>query len=226
MNRIDRLFGILTTLQSKKFVDANTLAEKYEISVRTVYRDIKALTELGIPVSFEQYKGYFIVQGYFLPPLSLTTEEANSLILISSLTQKFGDKSTSKSIESALTKIKSVLKYSDKEKAENLSNNISIYIPKDANSYNDYLTQIQSSITTKNILKIVYTDNKMLRTEREVEPIGLAFYTFQWHLIAWCWLRKEYRDFKIGMVSKLTNTNKSFKMKSHLTLEQYLKNLE
>ena len=63
MNRIDRLFGILTTLQSKKHVTALQLAGKYEISVRTVYRDIKALEELGIPVGFEQPKGYFIVQG-------------------------------------------------------------------------------------------------------------------------------------------------------------------
>lgn len=79
MNRIDRLFGILTTLQSKKFVPAENLSRKYRISTRTVYRDIKAIGELGIPVSFEQQRGYFIVQGYFLPPVSFTSDEANAL---------------------------------------------------------------------------------------------------------------------------------------------------
>ena len=82
MNRIDRLFGILTYLQSKKYVTAEAIAEKFKMSVRTVYRDIKALNEQGIPVSFEQHRGYFIVQGYFLPPVSFSTEEANALLLM------------------------------------------------------------------------------------------------------------------------------------------------
>ena len=82
MNRIDRLFGILTLLQSRKYISAEKIAEKFKISVRTVFRDLKALSETGIPLSFEPAKGYFIVQGYFLPPISLTNDEANSLLLM------------------------------------------------------------------------------------------------------------------------------------------------
>ena len=89
MNRIDRLFGILTLLQSKKYVPAEKIAERFGISVRTVYRDIKALGEQGIPVSFEQHRGYFIVQGYFLPPVSFSTEEANALLLVQSMVSGF-----------------------------------------------------------------------------------------------------------------------------------------
>ena len=81
MNRIDRLFGILTLLQSKKFVTGEKIAEKFNISVRSVYRDIKALNEQGIPVSFEPHRGYFIVNGYFLQPVSFSTEEANALLV-------------------------------------------------------------------------------------------------------------------------------------------------
>ena len=84
MNRIDRLFAILTLLQSKKYVPAEKIADKFRIRVRTVYRDIKALGESGIPISFEQYKGYFVVQGYFLPPVSFSTEEANAFLLMES----------------------------------------------------------------------------------------------------------------------------------------------
>ena len=85
MNQIDRLFGILTFLQSKKYVSPEKIAERIKISVRTVYRDLKALGEQGISVSFEQHKGYFIVQGYFLPPFSFCSEEANAILLIKSL---------------------------------------------------------------------------------------------------------------------------------------------
>src|SRR3954467_3697642 len=93
MNRIDRLFGILTLLQSRKYVPAEKIADKFDMSVRTVYRDIKALCEQGIPISFEQNKGYFIVQGYFLPPVSFTSEEANAFLLMEAMVAGSADKS-------------------------------------------------------------------------------------------------------------------------------------
>jgi len=86
--------------------------------VRTVYRDIKALDEIGIPVSFEPNKGYFVVQGYFLPPVSFSTQEANSLILMAALATRFGDKVIAKHSDSALQKIRTVLGHSEKEKSE------------------------------------------------------------------------------------------------------------
>ena len=221
MNRIDRLFGILTTLQSKKFATADFIANKYQISVRTVYRDIKALTELGIPVSFEPSKGYFVVQGYFLPPLSLTSEEANALVLMASLSEKFADKSIAKYSQSALTKLKNILRYSDKVKAETLSSNISIWLPAAQKSETDYLSRIQQAITERRILQIDYTNNHQQFSKREIEPIGLAFYTHQWHVIAWCWKRNQYRDFKTKMISLLVETLNPFKRTQHLTVNEY-----
>src|SRR5215510_15289588 len=105
MNRIDRLFGILVLLQSRKYVPAEKIADKFGISIRTVYRDIKALCEQGIPVSFEQYKGYFIVQGYFLPPVSFTSDEASALLLMEGLIGILGDKSIQTHYSSALNKV-------------------------------------------------------------------------------------------------------------------------
>ena len=105
MNRIDRLLGILTILQSKKYVPAEKLADKFHISVRTVYRDVKALGELGIPVSFEPNRGYFIVNGYFLPPVSFTTDEANALLLIEAIVEGFSDKSIQHHYSNVLNKI-------------------------------------------------------------------------------------------------------------------------
>lgn len=226
MNRIDRLFGILTILQSKKFVTAGYLADKYEISVRTVYRDIRALEELGIPVSFEQPKGYFIVQGYFLPPLSLTIDEANALILMASLSEKFADKSIDKQCKNALTKLKAILRYGDKEKAELISSNISIWTATEDNFNNEYISTIQKAIVNKSIIEIEYTNNQNQFSKREVEPIGLAFYSNQWHLIGWCWKRKEYRDFKIKMISKLSDSYKPFRKTEHFTINEYIQQLK
>ncbi len=124
MNRIDRLFGILTFLQTKKYVPAEKIADRFQISVRTVYRDIKALGEQGVPVSFEQHKGYFVVQGYFLPPVSFSNEEASALLLMEAIVTGFADKSIQKHYSSALNKVKSVLKGPEKEKIELLNNNI------------------------------------------------------------------------------------------------------
>lgn len=117
MNRIDRLFGILTLLQSKKYISADNIAERFNMSVRTVYRDVKALQEQGIPVGFEQHKGYFLVQGYFLPPVSFNMEEANALLLVESLVDGFADLSIRNHYSSALTKVKAVLKSAQKRKA-------------------------------------------------------------------------------------------------------------
>ena len=105
MNRIDRLFGILTLLQSKKYVTAEHIAEKFGMSVRTVYRDIKAIGEQGVPVSFEPNRGYFIMQGYFLPPVSFTSEEANALLLMEYLVPGFADKSIHTHYSTALSKV-------------------------------------------------------------------------------------------------------------------------
>src|SRR3954469_8168139 len=129
MNRIDRLFGILTLLQSKKYVTAEAIAEKFRMSVRTVYRDIKALCEQGVPVSFEQHKGYFIVQGYFLPPVSFSSEEENALLLMERLVAGFADRSIQTHYSNALNKIKAVLRHQEKEKLEWLDNNIRLQLP-------------------------------------------------------------------------------------------------
>src|SRR3954463_5095350 len=139
MNRIDRLFGILIFLQTKKHVPAEKIADKFNISVRTVYRDIKALCGQGVPVSFEQHKGYFIVQGYFLPPVSFSSEEANALLLMERLVAGFADQSIKTHYSSALNKIKAVLRTPQKESLELLNRNIKMQVPECFNYKFEYL---------------------------------------------------------------------------------------
>ncbi|WP_317897394.1 helix-turn-helix transcriptional regulator [Aurantibacillus circumpalustris] len=225
MNRIDRLFGILTLLQSKKYVQAETIASKFNISIRTVYRDIKALCEQGVPVSFEQTKGYFIVNGYFLPPISFNSDEANALLLIESIVYGFSDKSIKKNYSSALNKIKAVLNKTQKDKLEALNNTTHLQLPSRITPDLDYLSTLQNAISSKQIIEIDYTNSKELTTKRSLEPIGLVFYALSWHLIAWCHLRSEYRDFKISRIKAIKNTSIPFTRTAHIELSEYIKQL-
>ena len=222
MNRVDRLMGILTVLQSYKYVTAEKIAGKFDISVRTVYRDIKALMEIGIPVSFENNKGYFIVQGYFLPPISFTQNEANALILSTSLADRFADKSIAKHSDNALQKIRAVLRQADKEKTEDLGDRIRVLNPTPV-EYNNYLSEIESAIVGKTILEIEYTDSENRKTKREIEPIGIIYYTDQWHLIAWCLMRNDYRDFRVPHISRLNSTPKPFKKQDHISVDAHIR---
>lgn len=226
MNRIDRLMGILIMLQSKKFVPAEQIADHFTISTRTVYRDVKALTEIGVPVSFENGRGYFIVNGYFLPPVSFTNEEANALMLMEPIVKRFSDASILKHYELALAKVKSVLRGAQKDSLEQLSEQIKMVECRYAGP-NDFafLTPIQNAIASGTLLKMEYQNNRAELSTRSVEPIGLIFYAFNWHLIAWCWWRNEYRDFRVSRILSLKNTTELFKKTDHLALNEYMKSL-
>lgn len=228
MNRIDRLMGILTVLQSKKFVPAEKIADKFSISIRTVYRDIRALTEIGVPVSFENNRGYFIVQGYFLPPVSFTNEEANALILMGAVTQRFSDSSIKKHYGTALNKVTAVLKGSQKDKAEQLQEQIKMVVPgcgMGGNNDFEYLSTLQNAIASQTILEVDYQNNQDEISKREIEPIGLIFYAYNWHLVAWCHMRKGYRDFRVSRILKVNATERPFRKPTHININEYMKEL-
>ncbi|GAB3817940.1 HTH domain-containing protein [Pontibacter rugosus] len=178
MNRVDRLFGILILLQSKKYVTAEKIAEKFGISVRTVYRDMKALGEQGVLMSFEQPKGYFIVQGYFLPPVSFTSEEANALLLMETLVYGFADRSIQNHYSDALNKVRGVLRNQQREKLELLQSNIRLQIPACFDTSYEYLSVLQDAISVKTLIELDYKSSKEEISKRQVEPIGLIFYAF------------------------------------------------
>jgi|SRR5436190_20829836 len=225
MNRVDRLMGILTLLQSKRYVTAERLSERFEISIRTVYRDIKALVEIGVPVSFETHKGYFVVQGYFLPPVTFTNDEANALVFMATIADRFADRSVTQNYGAALTKIKAVLRESQKEKVDYLQSTIRIHQSYGQSNDVRYLSAIQNAIANKTILKIEYQNNENQKSKREIEPIGLTFYGLKWHMIAWCWERGGYRDFKTSNILALADTGIHFRKKRHIDINDYIKTL-
>lgn len=224
MNRIDRLMGMVTMLQSRSFVSAASLGERFGISARTIYRDIRALSEIGIPVSFAPNKGYFIVDGYFLPPVSFTPDQANALVLLASLADRFADESVTAQVSEAVEKVRAVLQLRDQEKLETLKDRIRVLQPSQHEfaSNTAYLADIQKSISGSMLLSIDYVDLKGQRTKREIEPIGIIYYTNQWHLIAWCWLRHGYRDFIVRQINGLRLTGEPFRKKDHISIDAHI----
>jgi predicted DNA-binding transcriptional regulator YafY len=225
MNRIDRLFGITTLLQAQKYVSADRIAEQFDISVRTVYRDIKALGEQGIPVSFEVGQGYFLVQGYFLPPVAFTAEEANALLLLETLGATLADQSIQAHVAAALQKVKAVLRGPDQDRLTQLASRIKLHVPEYSEGNTAYLATIQSAIANRHLLEVDYRDKSGGSTRRQVAPIGLVFYNFTWHFIGWCQLRQAYRDFRVSRLQHLVATTRPFTNQPLLTLADYIATL-
>jgi predicted DNA-binding transcriptional regulator YafY len=225
MNRIDRLTAILIQMQTKRIIKAEEIADRFEISLRTVYRDVKALMEAGVPIGSEAGKGYFIVAGYHLPPVMFTQEEGSALLFAGKLVEKMTDNSIRKEFESALLKIKSVLNEAEKDHLENLQGYVEVKnMPHDQPPFpNHFLTTIQKAAVDKEVLRIEYVTNYSEElTTREVEPIGLFFYSNAWHLIAWCRLRSGYRDFRTDRIKSLKCIGVKFDSRNLLSLQEYL----
>lgn len=227
MNRIDRLHAILTHLQSKKRVTAQQLADRFDLSLRTVYRDIKALEESGVPVSGEAGVGYSVMEGYRLPPVMFTQEEATALLLSAKLAEQLTDDSVRKQMEAAIYKVKAVLRANDKDFVDTLTPLINVYqrqLPDGLSQ--QYITTILTAIGQKRIVQLVYRANyRDELTQRNIEPIGVSYYGQAWHLIAWCHLRNGYRDFRLSRIQKMNVTDQTFENAEHPSMEQYIQQM-
>ncbi|MBL7937081.1 MAG: YafY family transcriptional regulator [Bacteroidia bacterium] len=228
MNRLDRITAILIQLQSKRIVKAQDIAERFNVSLRTVYRDIRTLEEAGIPLVGETGIGYSIMDGYRLPPVMFTLEEATAFLTAEKLVEKLTDASTDESYKSAMYKIKAVLRSSEKDYLETMDNHIEVldnpYIPKERNAHNS-LQSILKSISGKHVLTINYFANhSQENTSRNIEPVGIFYLGSNWHVLAFCQLRNDYRDFRIDRISQITSTPLPFK-KQHPSLKSFLKQI-
>ncbi|NOS54749.1 MAG: YafY family transcriptional regulator [Cyclobacteriaceae bacterium] len=228
MNRLDRLTAILIQLQSKKIVKAEEIADRFEISLRTVYRDVKSLMEAGVPIGSQAGTGYFIVDGYHLPPVMFSQEEASAMMMAGKLVERMTDQSVRVAFEGALMKIKSVLNEAQKDHLEILQDHIEVLRPSTnlpAQSGN-FLTDLQKAVAGKQVVQLNYFSNQNELTQREVEPIGLFYYSAAWHLIAWCRLRNGFRDFRSDRIKELKQTGTTFEPRSISTMQEYFNSLQ
>ncbi|WP_183572813.1 helix-turn-helix transcriptional regulator [Mucilaginibacter sp. X5P1] len=224
MNRIDRISAILIQLQSRRVVKAGDIAARFNISLRTVYRDVKTLEEAGIPIIGEAGVGYSIMDGYRLPPVMFTKEEATAFLTAEKFVEKLTDASTIANHKSAMYKIKAILRTTEKDLLEDIDNKIEVLkgSNKPISTNNDYIQTILNSIAQKHIIVIDYfAHHSQQHTTREIEPVGIIFADTYWHLIAYCRLRNDYRDFRIDRINKLCVSDKKF-TSQHPTLKDYI----
>ena len=225
MNRIDRLAAILIQLQSRRLVKAQDIADKFSISLRTVYRDVKALEEAGVPVIGEAGTGYRLMDGYKLPPVMFNQDEASALLTAAKLVQSKTDAGILKHYTSALDKIKAVLRLSEKDHIEEIDEHIAV-IPHPTFMHEAptelHLQSVLKAIGTSSVLEINYVSiEKNETTVRKVEPVGIYYLGSHWHLIAFCQLRNDYRNFRTDRINKLTITEELIS-KTHPPLQSFL----
>lgn len=209
MNRFDRITAILIQLQSKRVVKAQDLAERFDISLRTVYRDIRTLEEAGVPLYGEAGVGYSLVDGYRLPPVMFTREEAMAFLTAEKLMEKFTDDTLGEHYTSAMFKIKAVLRGTEKDLLENLDSNIIVNNKRRDNSTPvNVLDVLLKGIAEKRAVKLIYRAfGNEKDSDRLVEPIGIFHEYENWYTVAWCHLRNEYRQFRADRIVSVQLTS-------------------
>ena len=223
MNRIDRLSAILIQLQTKRLIKAQEIADKFNISLRTVYRDVRALEEAGVPVIGEAGMGYQLREGYRLPPVMFTEEEASALLTGAKLMQQMSDERLWKQYSSALDKIKATLRYTEKDFIEEMDENVAVLSPpsfQHKKRSDLYLQQLLKAIATSAVIEMNYTSSKET-LKRNVEPVGIYYQGNYWYLIAWCRLRNDYRNFRTDNIQQLFVTNETIQQK-HPPLHHFI----
>ena len=225
MNRIDRISAILIQLQSRRVVKAGDIADRFNISLRTVYRDIKTLEEAGIPLIGEAGVGYSIMDGYRLPPVMFTREEATAFLTAEKLMEKLTDPSSDGHYKSAMYKIRSVLRLTEKDFLENIDGHIEVLKSRRISGVKLDLNPLQiilKGIGDRQVLSIHYfAATTQQKSERHIEPVGVFYQDNYWHLIAWCRLREDYRDFRLDRISDISLTGERFRMQ-HPNLNEYI----
>lgn len=205
---------------------AEELAGHFEISVRTVYRDIAALGESGVPICGEAGVGYSLMKGYHLPPVMLTAEEAMALFVGGEMVKQFSDASLSGPMSSALLKIRSVLPRDRQDDLDRLSAATAVFGKTRMPSGLDQrlLLPIQQAIVARRVLRMTYraraSDDD---TIRDVEPLGVTFHSAAWYLVAWCRLRQDFRHFKIERLRALEVLTERFALRPDFSLREHLR---
>ncbi|MFT2011292.1 YafY family protein [Pontibacter sp. 13R65] len=228
LNRFDRIVAILIHLQSGRVIKAQDLAERFHVSLRTIYRDIRSLEASGVPITGEAGIGYSLLEGYRLPPVMFTREEAGSFVAAEKLMQKFSDKTLGAYYESAMYKVKSVLRGNAKDRVAALETQIWVNSDQDLFNKNtpDALDVLFDSIAEKMQVSLQYqSPTAEVPTSRTIEPIGLFNENNFWYVMAFCHLRKDYRQFRIDRMLHIKRTHTPF-TKEHGNLEDYRKTEE
>ncbi len=223
MNRFDRLTAILIQLQAKRVVHGAALATQFGVSLRTVYRDLRTLEAAGVPLYGQAGVGYSLAEGYRLPPVMFTREEATALLTAEKLTARLTDAHTAALGQAAMDKLRAVLRRPDRDYLESLSPHIQILrsrVPEPPRPGNtDVHQRLLGAIAAGRVARLNYQAQAGATTARDVEPIGL-YLGQHWHVVAYCRLRQELRDFRLDRIGQLQVLDEPFAPRPE-TLQHY-----
>jgi len=221
MRRADRLFQIVQLIRGRRLTTAAFLAQRLEVSERTVYRDVADLQHQGVPIEGEAGVGYRLGAGFELPPLMFTQEEATALTAAARLAQSWVDPALASDIEGALGKILSVLPTAARVSAEALA----LYAPAlamDA-ATRARLQTLREAVQARRKLRLAYRDVEGAATERTVRPLGCFYWGKVWTLSAWCELREDFRGFRADRIDAVQTLDEYFRDEPGKTLADLLR---
>lgn len=220
MHKSERLLQLINLLKGRRLATtANYLAEKFDVSERTIYRDIQHLQSLGVPVSGEAGIGY-LISDCDLPPMMFSYEELQALLLGSNMVSAWTDPLFAQHAKSALVKIEAVLPTELKQQIDTIP-----YLVTDFH-HTAELQQItltlRQAIQAFQCVELIYTDAKEQQTQRLVEPLGLIYWGGKWTLVAHCRLRKDYREFRLDRIQQVQTTASFFTVGSTKSLHHHV----
>ena len=212
MNRTDRLLSLIVELQAKHWQRAEDLAATFEVSKRTIYRDMLALMELGVPVISSPGEGYALDEGYFLPPLSFNTDESIVLLLGTDFMQQTFDAQYQSAARSATSKIRAVLSQRLRDEVDDLQTSMRFIAvnPSDSIAHPETLQQLRRAIIQHHTVRLDYhtrsatnQDVAGSKTTRDVDPYALVHLDNAWYLSGYCHLRHDTRNFRLDRIDRL-----------------------
>lgn len=221
MRKAERLFQIINLLRGRRtVVTAQTLAEALDVSERTIYRDIQALSLSGVPIEGEAGVGYRLQRQFDLPPLMFDEQEVEALLVGARMAIGWSDKGMAGAAASALQKILAVLPEELREKDRNTP--IYTFEFEGNQHYTAFKEPLRDAIRSNKVVELNYRDAKENISLRTIEPLGLVFWGKIWTLVAHCQLRKDYRMFRLDRIIHLSTCEEGFTTSSHKSMDHYL----
>ncbi len=228
MNRTDRLLGVLLELQSRRSVRAEDLAAHFETSKRTIYRDVQALCETGVPVVAQPGVGYSILDGYFLPPVSFTPDEAIMLVLGAEFVAGNFDAQYRAAARTARSKIEAVLSPQTRDDVRAFRERISLMTgaPPFSGKTRDRLPVLRRAVLERKRLRVLYRTRHAGRKPggeenwREIDPYALVNWSGVWYLVGYCHLRRGIRSFRAERIREVELGEQTFERPVNFRLRE------
>jgi predicted DNA-binding transcriptional regulator YafY len=225
MRRADRLFQIVRTLRGGRLQTAQALAQRLEVSVRTVYRDVRDLQASGMPIEGEAGVGYTLRRDLDLPPLMFTRSELTALVLGARLVQAWGGAESAIAAAQALQRIEGVLPPDLRERLDS----ILMYAPGGFHMrphLRERLDLLHEACISRRVIAFAYTREDGAPSQRDVRPLALYFWSGVWTLASWCELRQDFRVFRMDRIEDLRVLDREFTPKRGQRLEDFVRIVE